>query len=61
MKKFPIDCSKDCPHFHCRDIGEGFSLDCDFLVDKQMDDIVMELFNGAFLPICPLEERKGDD
>lgn len=57
MRKFPIDCPTDCPHFHCLNINEeGFSFNCDFLVNKQMDDIIMELFNGTFLLICPLEE-----
>ncbi len=58
MKRFPIDCPSDCPHFHCLDIGEGFSYDCDLLVNKQMDDVSMELFRGTFLPICPLEEER---
>lgn len=59
MRKFLIDCSIDCPHFHCFEAcGEGFSFNCDLLVNKQMDDIIMELFKGTFLPICPLEESE---
>ena len=56
MKRFPLNCPKDCPHFHCFDIGGAFSLDCDLLVNEQMDNNIMELYNDTFLPICPLEE-----
>ncbi|MBP5596301.1 MAG: hypothetical protein J6Y02_13020 [Pseudobutyrivibrio sp.] len=57
MKRFPIDCTRDCSHFHIFEIGDGFSANCD-LLDKEQDDVIMDLFDGTFLPICPLEGRK---
>lgn len=56
MRRFPLDCPKDCPHFHCFSIEDAFSLDCDLLVSEQTDNTIMELYNDTFLPICPLEE-----
>lgn len=59
MKRFPIDCPADCPYFYCLDIGEDVSFDCDLLNKQERIDVnIMDLFNDALLPICPLKKGK---
>lgn len=56
MKRFPKDCPRDCPHFHCWDLNiDDYTNVCD-LMNIQIDDYDIGYFNGAFLPICPLED-----
>lgn len=54
IKRFPIDCSTDCPHFQCLAGGEGLAFVCN-LKNIQMHNSMIHYY-GNFLPICPLEE-----
>lgn len=58
IKRFPIDCSTDCPHFYClaSEFGEGISFVCN-LKNVQMHSSMIHYY-GKFLPFCPLEEIK---
>lgn len=55
MKKFPLDCPRDCPYLHSWDMSiDDWTNICD-LLKMQIDDCDM---NFMFLPICPLEGKK---
>ena len=55
MKRFPLDCPRDCPHLHSWDMSiDDWTNICD-LLNIQIDDCDMDFM---FLPICPLEGGK---
>lgn len=53
-KKFPMDCSKDCPHYHCWDLSiDDYTNVCDKL-GVQVDD--MDAYGQFYIPLfCPIE------
>lgn len=56
-KRFPRDCTKECPHFHTWDLSiDDWTSVCD-LLKVQIDDCDMD-FNWMF---CPLKEGANDD
>lgn len=58
MRKFPLDCPRDCPHLHCWDMSvDDWTNVCDVL-NEQIDDCDTGFPQSAFLPICPLEEGR---
>ena len=56
-KKFPKDCSKNCPHYHCWDLSiDDYTNVCDKL-GVQVDD--MDAYSPFYMPLtCPLDATK---
>jgi len=55
MKRFPLDCPRDCPHLHSWDMSiDDWTNICD-LLNIQIDDCDVGFPRSVFLPICPLE------
>ena len=56
-KRFPRDCTKECPHFHTWDLSiDDWTSVCD-LLKVQIDDCDMD-FNWMY---CPLKEGANDE
>lgn len=54
MKKFPLDCSFECPHYHSWDLSiDDWTCVCDKL-GVQIDECDMD-FKWMF---CPLDNNK---
>lgn len=56
MKKFPIDCTRNCPHFCCWDMSIDDYTNVCSLLNMKIDDCDVGFPQSIFLPICPLEE-----
>lgn len=58
-KKFPMDCTEDCPNYHCWDMSiDDYTNVCDKL-EVQVDD--MDAYGPWYTPlICPLEEKSEE-
>ena len=55
-KKFPKDCTRDCPHYHAWDMSvDDWTNVCD-LLKVQIDDCDMD-FNWMY---CPLKEKEEE-
>ena len=56
-KKFPKDCTRDCPHYQSWDMSvDDWTNVCD-LLKVQIDDCDMD-FNWMY---CPLEEQESGE
>ena len=56
-KKFPKDCTRDCPHYHSWDMSvDDWTNVCD-LLKVQIDDCDMD-FNWMY---CPLAEQESGE
>ena len=56
MRRFPLDCPRNCPHLHSWDMSiDDWTNVCD-LLNMQIDDCDAGFPLSAFLPICPLEK-----
>ena len=56
-KKFPINCSENCPHYHYWDLSiDDYTNVCDKL-QLQVDD--MDAYGPFYVPLdCPLAESE---
>ena len=55
-KKFPKDCTRDCPYYHSWDMSVDWIYVCD-LLKVQIDDCDID-FHWMY---CPLVEQKGGE
>jgi hypothetical protein len=57
MKKFPVDCDKNCPYLRQWDLSIDDWTNVCIKLNKQIDDMDAYGFNAG-LPLCPLDSNK---